>query len=146
MLCLLHMKASSFLCHFHQREPIGFPLTTFYWLVHMVYVVFKRPLLYLGKEWEFNHTPLWAGAGAAGTVGSLVTSAQVSEESVLETQRTHNDIDSIQTLKPAHPKPFQHWQQLRWTLGIKLAMNASHVSRRSRCHRCSLLTDYFGLV
>lgn len=66
MLCLLHMKASSFLCHFHQKEPIGFPLKTFYWLVHMVYVFLKGSLVYLGKEWEFNHTPLWAGAGAAG--------------------------------------------------------------------------------
>lgn len=145
-LCLLHMKASSFLCHFPQKEPIGFPLKSFYWLVHMVYVFFKRSLVYLGKEWEFNHTPLWAGAGAARTVGSLVTSAQVSEESVLEAQRTHNDIDSIQPLKPAHLKPFQRWQQLRPTLGIKLALNASHDSRRSRSHRRSLLTDCFGSV
>lgn len=128
MLCLLHMKASGFLCHFLQKEPIGFPLKTFYWLsIWFMFLFFLRPLLHLGKEWEFNHTPLWAGAGAAGTVDSLVTSAQVSEESVLETQRTHNDIDSIQPLKPAHLKPFQHRQQLWRALGIKLAMNSSHV-------------------
>lgn len=57
-LYLMCSKAPSFLCHFLQKEPIGFYLKTRYWLVHMVYWLLNGSTSIYEKNWNLI-THLW---------------------------------------------------------------------------------------
>lgn len=93
--CLLHTKALAFAISFRESH---YDLLWQFIDLSIWCIGFKWLCFCWGKEWEFNHTPFGRLSEAAMTVNSLIMSAWVAGETVLETQRSPSDIDSIQPL------------------------------------------------